>query len=199
MKKIQIIFLLLIIFETNSFSQLAKGTFLLSGTANFNSGNSTTAYGMQKHNLSTLLLSPAAGYFFLPKLVGGIRLQYSDNRDKTVENSGSGGLSSNRTTSLNIGPFARYYLLNQNNKFINVFIDGSYGLGKENYYNPNLLSSSATHVLSILAGPEIYFNNSVGLEFTIGYYKRYTTDFNVTTTGLQAGIGLQVHLGRDNP
>jgi hypothetical protein len=180
-----------------AFAQLAKSTFLLGGTTSYLSGSYTTASGLQKHKTSTLLLSPEAGYFILPKLVAGLRLQFSDDRDKTVENNGYGGLPSDRTTSLNIAPFVRYYLLNQNNKLINCFVEGSYGFGKIKIYNP--LIENSTHIFYIVAGPEIYFNSTVGIEFTIGYYKSYTTDFNVTTIGLQASIGFQIHLGRDNP
>jgi len=196
MKNILVLVILVIMSGPDSFAQLAKGTFLVSGSAGFTSGNYNSVLDAKKHNTSNLLLSPAGGYFILSKLVAGFRLQYSDNQNKAIDISGSGTSSNSHTSNLNIGPFARYYLLNQSNKLANVFIEGSYGFGTLKVKNPSQEYSS--HIFSILAGPEIYFNSNIGLEFTIGYYKSNNSDFNVTTTGIQAGLGFQIHLGRDN-
>lgn len=44
-----------------------------------------------------------------------------------------------------------------------------------------------------MAGPVIYFNSSVGLELSLGYYYQKPNN-DAATTGLQTRIGFQVYL-----
>lgn len=108
----------------------------------------------------------------------------------------SGGYSN--TTWFDIGSFLRYYFLPTDNQ-INLFSEVNYNYGIENTHPGKGNRSS----YSFNAGPVVYFNSSVGIEFTIGYNSSKSIsyglnsskdDYTVKMNSFQVGLGLQIHL-----
>ena len=104
---------------------------------------------------------PNIGYFFIDKMAGGFKLGF--NYGKTEGNSSMVGYG--------LGPFVRYYFLNPD-KRVNVFAEANY-----NYYISKTQNFDATkgYNYNFKAGPEIFFNSSVGLEVTINYSSSNST------------------------
>jgi hypothetical protein len=60
-------------------------------------------------------------------------------------------------------------------------------------------TKGSINTFSASAGPVIYFNSSVGMEFLLGYYSRKEViqqngDIINHQKGFQIGIGFQIHL-----
>jgi hypothetical protein len=188
-------------------SQITQGNWLLGGSANFSTSSQETAVstGVQKSSYLNYQIAPNIGYFFKDKFAGGLKAgitkgkaDYGDLRQGGVTVA-SGGYSN--ATWFDLGPFARYYLLSPDRQF-NLFAEGNfmYGLGG---LHPG---KSSRYNYSFYAGPVIYFNSSVGLEFTIGYSSELTKHFHPNTNelvfsskikALQVGLGFQFYLERD--
>jgi hypothetical protein len=197
MKRLLTIFTLLF-FSITAKSQLDKGVWLVGGNGNFSSssGMVTNTLGIQKSTYTNIALSPNVGYFIIDKLAGGLRARFSSDKYKYGEviNGGipvaSGGVSNIKR--FDIGPFVRYYFLNKE-KQSNIFAEINYLYGYINI-KPEKGSSNT---FSFNAGPVIYFNSSVGIEFTLGYISKIEKIKGVreeTKNSFQAGIGLQIHL-----
>lgn len=77
----------------------------------------------------------------------------------------------------------------------NLFLQGSFGYGliRTRDSNNNLAKSKYT-TYSIMGGPVIYFNTSVGLEFTAGWNYFKTINEKSSNGSLLLGIGLQIYL-----
>ena len=166
-------------------AQLTKGNWLVGGSG-YLSSQSQNQRG-QNVKGSNLRLSPNLGYFIADKFAAGARISFEHNTLKYL------GVSQ-KTTTVSIGPFLRYYLLNVEKK-INIFTEGSYL-----YSHTSSNTSSNTdsdNKFRVSAGPIIYFNSSVGLEFSLNYelYNSSVTDTEVKTFFL--GIGFQIHLEKD--
>ena len=79
----------------------------------------------------------------------------------------------------------------------NLIIDASYQFGIQ-IFRGTSVPEHKFKKLYLSLGPVIYFNSSVGLEFLMGY--GYNYDINtirgdeLMASGLQMGIGLQIHL-----
>ena len=185
--------LLLLTISTSSFAQLSKRNWLVGGSGSFYSSNSTykTSNYYQESEEFNLGISPSIGYFFADKLAAGLRPSFSWGKGEVTT---TGGGKSDIKRFL-IGPFVRYYLLSPE-KPSNILTEANYQFGTISF-SPGKGSISS---YSIAAGPVIYFNSSVGLEFTIGYNSR-TEDaensYKTTQKGLQIGIGFQIHLEKE--
>lgn len=161
--------------------QLTKGNFLIGGNASFSSTkfkNTLTS----NYTLTELNISPNIGYFFADKFAFGIRPGYSLTRNNF-------GNTKSTFENFLIGPFARYYFL-EKDKRINI-------LSEISYQNITTKSpgNAKTNIngFSFLLGPVLYFNSSVGMEFTLGYSTaKYSKE--LSNNSLQVGIGLQIHL-----
>jgi hypothetical protein len=96
---------------------------------------------------------------------------------------------SSQGTFLGFGPFLRYYFLPVENR-INIFGESRYQYSIDfNGHNQNNFIFSA--------GPVIYFNNSVGLEFAVNYDILNSTISNASTKTISFDIGFQIHLEKD--
>lgn len=183
-------------FFVNVNAQLDQNSFLVGGFANFYASKSeytsipfpiTNGYS----NQINLSVSPTVGYFIADKFAVGLRPFFSWGKgesfpyDPTV----SGGTSESKRYG--IGPFVRYYFLDKEKQF-NILTDISYQMGVWDIGDKGKLSN-----FSILAGPVIYFNSAVGMEFLLGYrsqaeeLKDYSTN---STRGFNVSLGLQIHL-----
>lgn len=54
---------------------------------------------------------------------------------------------------------------------------------------------TTTNTYSLLAGPAVFFNSSVGAELTAGFYSLNTHDF--TTNSFKINIGFQIYLKKE--
>lgn len=181
---------LFILFAKSSLGQLDQGNWLVGGSAklysysnNFGStANSITA------KYTEIDISPNVGYFLADRFVLGLRPTFSSFSGR-VTSAGGGTTSVQRFW---IGPFGRYYFLDSD-KTHNILLESSYQFGKYNGRG----QKGDLRTFSVLAGPALYFNSSVGIEFLFGYSHRLEEVKNASKdikNGLQIGIGIQFHL-----
>lgn len=188
MKKL--IFLLFIIFLfSESHSQLTKGVWMLGGTANLSSAHYRGDVGANEDILS-IGIQPKVGYFLIDRFTTGLLINYSYYKVK-------GPTSSSSTSAFGFGPFLRYYFLKADTR-TNVFAETGYqysflktntGYGSHNNYKLNSFSFSA--------GPVIYLNTTVGLEFTVGYTISKYINHSDNSNNFLVGLGLQIHLEKE--
>jgi hypothetical protein len=179
--------------------QITKGNWLVGGSANFSSTNVEvkTSTGIITNYQVKYSLAPNIGYFIIDKLAAGMKagLTYDDAHYAAEV---GGGYS--KITWFDFGPFLRYYYLGTD-KRINVFTEANYSFGVGSTHP----GKATRYGYSFNAGPVVYFNSSVGIEFTIGYRSTKNTnigidvnnqDISTKSKSVQVGIGLQVHLER---
>lgn len=175
----------IVTFQSNMFAQLEKRNWLIGGNAGFSS-NSYQGNGISTYRQSNLEISPTVGLFVADNFAVGLRPSYTHV---------STTLGSTPNTSVNIygiGPFARYYFLEKANR-TNIFAEVSYKFASENVINN---PSTITNGFGILAGPVVFLNPNVGMEFTVGYKRTMYNGSDATANGFQVGVGLQVYLER---
>lgn len=178
----------------SAYSQIDKDIWLVGGMGSMYSYNED--YTAPSVNVTakytSIDLSANVGYFFADKFVTGIRPYFSSFKGQS---SGGGVTNSFR---LAIGPFARYYLLKDDKDF-NLLTEISYQFGINNW-KEGQPAKGKFNTFSILAGAEIFFNSSVGIEILIGYKNQYASidnspsEYNSIKKGFQASIGFQLHL-----
>ncbi len=177
MKKM--IFLLLIIVVSNQVTaQIKKGQWMVGGNVNWTT--SFNDYG----DSTVIKIMPDAGYFFLDKLAGGLKINHT-----IVFTSHD---SSNSHSEFGISPFLRYYILPVENT-INVFAEVSYGWGGINYNDFGVIKQQ----WSVSAGAAFFLNRHVALEAALMYShttERIPVNGNPKTLGLN--LGFQVYLGK---
>jgi hypothetical protein len=202
MKKIIMLILAIYTIKYSS-AQLTKYNWLVGGTGLFNSNKYTNDLGIHTQTITNIQLAPNIGYFFVDKFAVGLKLNFSSSRNKNISTGASYNLG--KYTTFGFGPFLRYYCLDVNKQF-NILIDGSYqynierigGVSSNNNTPVPVPTNQYTkNTFSIAAGPVIYFNTSVGLEFLIGYATSQYAQNSAGNSGIQIGLGLQVHLERD--
>lgn len=183
------LFVLLAI-SSSSFAQLTKGNWLVGGTGKFYSYTSTYSTPTISYESKYLdvNLAPGVGYFVVDKFAIGLKPSFNWTKSKTYP-PGGGSTDIKRFT---LGPFARYYILNSESQF-NIVTEGTYQYG---IYRAGADKGSINN-FSIMAGPVVYFNTTVGLEFLIGYtssIEEIKNRYKNTLKGYQIGVGLQIHL-----
>ncbi len=189
MKHLFYIFTLLVI-SINSSSQLTKGHWLVGGTGKIFSykNNFTSPTYNSDANYTEIDLSPNIGYFITDKIAFGIRPSFNSFKGE-VTTAGGGSTNVQRYW---LGPFGRFYFLNEESP-TNILLDASYQFG---FYNFTGQKGKLRNV-NISAGPVVYFNSTVGIEFLLGYrYELEDIDQirKDIKKGFQFSIGLQVHL-----
>src|SRR5579863_2054352 len=93
----KMLFLLFVIVVSNQVSaQIKKGQWLAGGNLNW-----TSTFNDYNGNNTVVTIMPDAGYFFIDKLAGGLKLNYS------MGHPAQGGAYSN----FGFSPFVRYYIL----------------------------------------------------------------------------------------
>ena len=199
------IILLILAVSTLKYSsgQITKNNWLVGGMGLFSSTTFKNDFGLQTHRATNLQLTPAIGYFFIDKFAGGLKLNFSTSRNKNIYDGAGYNLAKNNTYGF--GPFIRYYFLNTDKPF-NLLIDGSYQYNIERGGGvstgddtpiPIPITQYTKNTFSIAAGPVIYFNTSIGLEFLVGYTTSKYIQNNRGNNSVQVGLGLQVHLEKD--
>ena len=193
MKQILLLFLVFS-FLLTSYGQLSKNSWLVGGSGSLYSYNED--YTAPSINVTTkyisIDLSASIGYFFADKFSGGIRPYFSSFKG---ESSGGGSMDNSKIA---IGPFLRYYFLAPEKQF-NILTDVSYQFGINRNGGGNK-DKGKFNLFSIMAGTEVFFNSSIGLEILLGYSERLITVENSpgalrsNKKGFQASIGFQFHL-----
>lgn len=193
MKQLVLLFSFSVFFLTAQ-GQLTKGVWLTGGTGSLYSYNVT--YNSPAANFTAkytnIDLSASVGYFFIDKLSAGIRPTFSSNKGEAI----NGG--STNSYKLAVGPFVRYYFLKADRQF-NLLTDvsGQFGL---NQRLGALRSKGKYNNLSIMAGSEVFFNNTAGLEILMGYAKKVSSidnspdAYNNDQSGLLLSVGFTLHL-----
>ena len=168
-------------------AQITKYNWLVGGSANFSSSTENLNNNNEKINSTTLAILPNIGYFIVDKFAVGISSGVSLIQAK------SNNVKSN-VTSYKIGPFARYYFL-EAEKTSNLFLQASFSYGINRFKNfSNNVVKNKNYSYLISGGPVVYFNTSVGLEFTAGWNYEKRIEDNSNSSSFLLGIGLQIHL-----
>jgi hypothetical protein len=181
MKKNTFLIIITMLFAVSANCQLDKRNWLVGGTGEFSTNESNGG------KFSSLTLSPSCGYFLVDKLAVGVTMAFGYNKIST-------SVSKSKFTSLAIGPFIKYYFLEKEH-LINLFVKGSYSYGNSWTYNSGN-GNSHNHPYNnydIIAGPVLFFNSSVGLEFYAGWHG-FPKENNGVSNSFKMGMGFQIHL-----
>jgi hypothetical protein len=163
-----------------------------------NAGLNTSTYHpnqIAETKITDFQFSATAGLFVLHNFPVGLRSTWQSQSQKYRDATGTTGEASSKYFSL--GPFARYYLLKKREQLANILVEANYAFGSA---RPDI-SANTFHFsrYAILAGPVIFFNSSVGLEFTFGYFNEKPSDGRNATSGFQTNLGFQIHLEKNKP
>jgi hypothetical protein len=188
-----------LLFTGLAHSQLDKRNWLFGGSGSYRTFKRDFAIGpdIVEYKGMDISFSPAVGYFVADKLAVGLRPSFSWSKNEFVATTGNMGGGQGNNSWLYVGPFARYYLLEKAKNY-NIVVDGSYSYGIESNFGENTANS---HTIRFMAGPELYFNSSVGLELLLGYssakenYRNSSIDSR-SDRGFLTTIGFQFHLGK---
>jgi len=187
-------FVILCLLITCSFaanSQISKGYWLLGGGGQFYSyisRHTSTAYNTES-KYTKIDLSSNVGFFVKDRLAIGVRPAFSSHKGESIP----GGIRTNIQRYW-IGPFTRYYFLKPR-KQVNILTDISYQYGILDVDDPGKLNK--LNQFSAMVGPVVYLNNSVGIEFLLGYsssMEEWEGIQKLSTEGLQIRLGFQIHL-----
>lgn len=182
MKKISILILSILFINLKANSQITKGNWLVGGSAFFSSLNSAST-ASARFKQTSIQITPLVGVFLKDKFAVGLTPSFTYGSN-TIANS---------NTVISAGPFIRYYFLKPAN-IVNLFTQGSYSYG---IISGKGQTSSKSNSFSISGGPVIYFNSSVGLEFTLNYSATKVVGFSGTNNEIKFGIGFQFHLEKE--
>ncbi len=182
MKRLLPVFIIFI-FSLTANSQIAKNSWLVSGNVSFATQKNSSAASVQ-YKQTDIQISPTIGYFLADNFAAGVRPSFTYGKNNLVADA-------KPQTIFSIGPFARYYFLKNESPF-NLLAEAAYAYGSS-----KLASNSQQHSFSFAAGPVLYFNTSVGLEFLMGYSTAKVVNFSGRNTALRFGIGFQIHLEKE--
>jgi len=172
-------------------AQLDKGVWMIGGSGSLYSYHidRTPPAAGTPGKYTDINFSASIGYFFLDKFSAGLRPAFYSFK-------GEGTSASTDSYKFTLGPFARYYFLNQDNQF-NILTDVSYQIGTSNRWETP--KRGKFNILSVMAGAELYLNTTVGIEVLIGYKNQIESllipdGLYTNKRGLQTSIGFQFHL-----
>ncbi|MEO5649249.1 MAG: hypothetical protein ABIR03_04900 [Ginsengibacter sp.] len=189
--------LLLTVLSFAAQSQLTKKTWLVGGSGSLYSYHEdyvfpSVSYSAKYTNID---IASSVGIFLVDRFAAGLRPYLS-----TYKGESSGGATPNQI-KLALGPFVRYYFLNKDKQF-NLLADISYQLGI-NQAKEGDNPKGKFNTFSAMAGAEIFFNSSVGIEFLLGYKNQLTTfdnspsAFRNNRKGFLTSIGFHFHLEKE--
>jgi outer membrane protein len=170
-----------------------KGHFIVDGSVYFSTNNTKSeqdGFNATKSNSFSLGISPKVAYFVADRLALGLETSfgYADNE---FTNSNGTKFSGN-STSITVGPFIRYYLVN------GLFGQASLGFGKSNSENDGFENESDFFRYQLGIGYAIFLNEHISLEPTISYQhsknKSDQSTFETTNNGFTLGAGFTIYL-----
>ncbi|MFV9551654.1 outer membrane beta-barrel protein [Algibacter sp. PT7-4] len=177
MKTLTLFFLIVFTTLCSVNAQITEGNWMVGGDAHFTSNN------LNGDTFTEIRINPNAGYFILDKLAGGLQLNLDFTNTTPDE-------SNNTASFYGFAPYARYYFLNTH-KRINIFTEASYSFRFGNYGRGNTINWNG---YGIKAGTALFFNNSVGIEFSLNYTDTSRKADNYRVKTLIVGFGFQIHL-----
>jgi hypothetical protein len=169
-----------ILISTTITAQISQGNWLAGGNASFSYAESKSG-STNPYKAFMIDLAPNVGYFIIDQLALGTKVNYRRNQSESNE-------SNNTFESLNISPFARYYIF-ESERMFNPFLESSYRFG--------FFVSDNTKEFSIGGGLAIFVNQNVAYEITLNYVDTRLKNFENNTIqfqGLMLGLGIQIHL-----
>jgi len=215
-----------LVFPQNKKGNLIIGTDVGSGSfyfGNSESGSSTNS-DVYKSSYTSFSLGvyPTIGYYFTDNLVAGtyFAATFSTNKYKSSTTANSSTSESKSSyVYFSLGPFARFYLGQDNGKG-RLFVHVSAGFSLYPVYTYTYTPSDGSGYtskyekyfpwnLGLRIGYEHYLNTTIGLEFYIGYTythskydnaydyptaEDYTYNYASNDNGITIGAGLQIHL-----
>lgn len=174
-----------------AFTQITRGQFLLGGSIRFESVKENYNLG-DTYKETNFFLSPDIGYFFLNKMAGGVRIDFSSYKLN------SSNVEWHKTTTA-ISPFVRYYFLPVAAK-VNAFLDVGYLHSKSKWHSySDPAYSDKSKGFQVLVGPSIFLTDQIALEFALGYRHTKSDEWGSEPTEsatISSGLGLQIHLGK---
>ena len=143
---------------------------------------------LASYKTTNLYVLPNFGWFIISKFVGGLRLDITIYNEKVPV--------SFSQTNFSLSPFLRYYLLPKKHQ-VNILVDASYINSKTKNKTQNYTVIQRTNGYNISAGPSVFLNEHVALEFLLGYKQTKLKDVgdNKSST-FNTALGLQIHLGK---
>lgn len=186
MKKISILTLFILFVNIAVNCQITKGNWLAGGSGTFSHSKATFSTGGE-YISTNIDISPRFGYFVADRFAIGLYGNYTWGLNKSNNIKAS-------YSNYGIGPFIRYYFLSVENK-VNLLVEtnGSYN----EQTNNQLKTKSGFFSYNALAGPVIFLNSSVGVEFLLGYKGYKETKTETKNNGVYFSIGIQYHLEKD--
>ncbi len=188
------LFLFALVISITANSQLTKRSWLVGGALSYSSSQSK---GTDAINAKTRVLNTSAniGYFAIDKLAFGIVISSVFSKVKQPEINGT--ILTSTQNKNGFGPFIRYYFLNVE-KRINLLSEASFIYSILTVNNSgSVQDKSKTIDWNLFAGPVIYFNSSVGIEFLAGYNNSKVIDIDSKGQTIRFKIGLQIHLEKE--
>lgn len=172
-------FFLVLVTSVSLNAQITKGNWLVGGSGEFSSQSFEFNNGSSSKR-EYLTIKPNIGYFIKDKFVIGSSLRYENFDSFNI---------------YGIGAFSRYYFLKKHkpfNLFAQLHYDFTHTVSDVNPQVGNALNSS---FYGIRLGQVIFFNNVVGMEFSLVYEKGNLQDSNSDT--FKAVLGFQIHLSKN--
>lgn len=187
MNRNTLILLFCFIFPYTVHSQTAKNNWLIGGLIEYQSTNYKSEAGSKSVGM-TLKINPNVGYFILNRTAVGVKTRIGRSGYKQEDTN-----DWSIYWDFNAGPFLRYYLMD-NERRINVFAEGYYQHG---FTQDNIRKLTTQNTYGIMAGPVLYFNSSVAIEFAIGFSTLKNSGFSGKNNSIFTGIGIQAYLEKD--
>jgi hypothetical protein len=181
-QKFACLFVFSFLLTASSYSQITKGFWMFGGNGSFE--NSKTNYPQGQIKVTNIRISPNAGYFLVDKFAAGLRIDLLHTKGGSITPPYS------RYTTLQVGPYLRYYFLNTDKRF-NLLSEAGVS------YITNKASDSRNNSFEFnsLAGAVVFLNSSVGIEMLAGY--KAGKSESIPYNSLSFLVGLQIHLERD--
>jgi len=171
MKKIVLSLLAVVVMSTLVNAQTDKGDWMVGGNMTINTTKGNSEFS----------LLPSAGYFFANNFVAGAKF-----------NVGFATEDEKKTTSLGVGPFARYYINIKDSQF-KPFFEADWSISNESSKFQGVKDSYTVTNFFLGGGVAYFINSNVALEALAGYNRSKVETLD-PTNGFAFRIGFQVHL-----
>ena len=149
----------------------------------------TEFYGGIHQQGYEIRMNPSVGYFPADKLSVGLKATLSSGGARFPNDQAYDG-TFNKSTMFDLGPFVRYYFL-PTEKNVNLFSEVMYQYG---YFKGISSNINGRNTFTLSAGPVVYFNSSVGMEFLVSYSNARFIGYEGKINTLMTGVGFKIHL-----
>lgn len=181
--------------SSNIFSQTEKHHWMLglsgNGTVYHEELQYDQLWGLVNGKVTQINVSGNIGYFFDDRFLAGIRSGISIEDQHNFTHDFMWGKYNNKY----LGPFVRYYFMNNDRNF-NVLVDACYQAGRVTNEEK---TGGPAKMATIMAGPEFFFNASLGMDFLVGYMYQEETNtdaqlgYHYQRNGVFLSVSLQFH------